>query len=147
MKANGCMLLVDDEDPVLHLCRKIFKKSNFLERATLSSPTASSSFTDSSLDIALNHGRSSESNKLDGCGLLFLRSFGLERQQIELLLEFHSHGYPEVKSLAYELGMEPHTVTMRLSRIKRKLGLQNMNQVTQLMTILSVFTHCRRKMA
>lgn len=78
---------------------------------------------------------------LDG---IFLRSLGLAENQIDLLWKIHLRGYPDEKGLAYEIGIDPNTLTKRLSRIKKKLGLDNMRQVAQLMTALSVFGHCRR---
>ncbi len=76
----------------------------------------------------------------------YLRSRRLEPAQIDTLAKFYSHGFPSEKELAYTIGVDPRTLSKRLSRIKRKLGCTNMYQIAHLMTVLSIFSARHRKL-
>lgn len=70
----------------------------------------------------------------------FLRSRGLAAGQIQLLSDFAKLGYPRVKEFACEIGVSESGLWKRLARIREKLDMDSMTQITHLLTALSIFS-------
>ncbi|MCP4614596.1 MAG: response regulator transcription factor [Planctomycetes bacterium] len=69
----------------------------------------------------------------------FLRSIRLSEEQTKLLSDFAILEYPSVKELACKMGISETSLWKRLSRIRDKLGMDCMTQITHLLTTLSIF--------
>lgn len=70
----------------------------------------------------------------------FLRTRGLASGQVQLLSDFARLGYPRVKELACEIGVSESGIWKRLARIRDKLDMDSMTQITHLLTALSIFS-------
>ncbi len=69
----------------------------------------------------------------------YLGSRKLCPEQREVLEEFLEGGYPETKQLAYRMGKTENSINKRLARVRSRLGLENNNQLVNLLTVLSGF--------
>lgn len=69
----------------------------------------------------------------------FLRSRNLSTKQIALLSEFAAYGYPRIKEFANQLQISETCLWKRLSRIREKLGVDAMTQITHLLTAIKVY--------
>ncbi len=74
----------------------------------------------------------------------FLRSKGIRDSQADLLAKFSSLGYPRLKELANQIDLPEHSLWKRLSRIRDKLDMDGMSQVTHLLTAISIFGEYRK---
>ena len=68
----------------------------------------------------------------------FLRSRGLTQQQVDLLDAYAEYGYPRIKEFANRMGISETSLWKRLSRIRDKLGMDSMSQITHLMTSITI---------
>jgi len=76
-----------------------------------------------------------ENNIVEGA---YLRSRGLLREQAALLNDYMRFGYPRIKEFSRMLGISDQIVWKRLSRIKKKLDMDNMSMVAHLLTVVSL---------
>jgi len=75
----------------------------------------------------------------------FLRSLRLEPAQAELLAEFAKRGFPREKELANQLDVSQTSLWKRLSRIREKLDMDCMSQITHMLTTIRIFGYQRKK--
>ena len=78
-----------------------------------------------------DHAWSIENNIVEGA---YLRSRGLLREQTALLNDYMRLGYPRIKEFSRMLGISDQIIWKRLSRIKKKLNMDNMSMVAHLLT-------------
>lgn len=75
--------------------------------------------------------------------LCYLRSLGLEDQQIQLLETYSKLGFPSEKDLSLHLQVDPSALSRRMKRIMTKLHVENLPQLARLIEILKIFCHAR----
>lgn len=73
----------------------------------------------------------------------YLRSLGLGPNQVDLLVTYHNLGFPSQKELSYKLNLNSNSLTRRISRIKARLGVENLSQIINLMSFLRIMVSRR----
>jgi len=66
----------------------------------------------------------------------YLRTRNLVDSQIIFLLKFTEQGFPRMKTFSGQTGMSQDVIGTRFFRIRKKLGLESMTQLTQMLTAL-----------
>ena len=93
-----------------------------------------------------NHNNRSTSIRMHPVGDgAYLRSRGLEQKQIEMLMRIYEYGFPLEKLAADKFNLKRGTYNKRISRIRKRLGLENIPEVSKLMTLLSVCSKRRNR--
>jgi len=69
----------------------------------------------------------------------YLRSMHLAESQINLLIQFSQNGYPREKEFSYQIGMNRNTLASRMKRIREKLGLESMSQLSRMLATIEAF--------
>ena len=77
-------------------------------------------------------------NAITSCS--FLRSRGLNKEQISLLADYAALGYPRLKEFSNSMDIPEHSLWKRLSRIRNKLDVDCMTKIAHILTALSVFS-------